>query len=198
VTSLSFSTDNKWLATETTGRCDRYEGLVSLNKTRIWDLQTGAEVGWVSRDEPQCHKNPKSLQASSGGRTDLASQVGAWQQAKDVTKKEKDEASSRDGQWTASISSGKVTLLATRTTGKGLEITQERVNWIDFSPDGHWLATASDDGTVRLWPLWTDGIVKEACARLPHNLSREDRGKFLGDPNFSDTCPDLPTPEKKE
>jgi WD40 repeat protein len=33
---------------------------------------------------------------------------------------------------------------------------RSKVHSVDFSPDGNWLATASADGTVRLWPLSPD------------------------------------------
>src|SRR5258706_4544669 len=110
-----------------------------------------------------------------------------------------DQASSGDKRWSASIDgSGKVTLIATGTTSKGTEIAHSKVNSIDFSPDGHWLATGGDDGTIRLWPLWPEGIIKEACSRLPPNLSAQDRKTFLDDANSPDTCPGLPVPAEKQ
>lgn len=91
---------------------------------------------------------------------------------------------------------GEVRLLDPKTTGQGITI-KHISNDFDFSPDEHWFATAGKDGTVRLWPLWKDGLIKEACARLPHNLSREDREKYLNDPTFADTCTGLPLPKKE-
>ncbi|HKB68888.1 MAG TPA: hypothetical protein VKC61_23805 [Pyrinomonadaceae bacterium] len=202
VTSLSFSPDGKWLATKTAARCDRYEGLVVRTKTRVWDLGTGEEVGWVAHeDEDHCHKKPDGPQDNSGGRKELALEAAGsntWQQAIERLKP-MDQASSGDKRWSASIDgSGKVTLIATGTTSKGTEIAHSKVNSIDFSPDGHWLATGGDDGTIRLWPLWPEGIIKEACSRLPHNLSAQDRKTFLDDANSPDTCPGLPVPAEKQ
>lgn len=198
--SLSFSPDGKWLATKSAGYCNRYDGLVRRTTTRVWDLETGEEVGWVSHeDEDRCHKKPDLPKAPSGGRQALALESVTWQQAIVVRTDGTDALESRDGQWTVgSIKfSKKVRLSAANTTGKMVEIAHENVNGIDFSPDGHWLVTAGDDGTVRLWPLWSDGIIREACLRLPHNLSRDDRKAFLGDPNFPDTCPGLAVPTKE-
>jgi WD40 repeat protein/energy-coupling factor transporter ATP-binding protein EcfA2 len=199
VTSLYFSPDSKWLATKTAGHCDRYEGLVVRTKTRVWDLQTGEEVGWmIHENEDNCHKNPKAGEPTLWGRHALALESATWPQAIEATKKEKGEAESRDGQWKASIDyHDDVSLLPANTTGKGVAIPHEDVNDIDISPDGNWLATAGDDGTVRLWPLSSEGIIRETCSRLPRNLSQEDRKNYLGDPNFPDTCPGLPVPDKK-
>ena len=42
------------------------------------------------------------------------------------------------------------------------------VRAVAISPDGHWLATASRDRTLRLWRLGGAGeLVEEGCARLP-------------------------------
>jgi WD40 repeat protein len=203
VTALFVSPDSKWMATKTAGRCDRYQGLVVRTTTRVWNLQSGEEVGWASHeDEDSCHKKPPLRRAASGGRTELALESVTWQEAIGVSTNPGDYTTdylfSRDGEWKAILlAEKKVELLHINSTGNGVEIAHGNVNAVDFSPDGHWLATASDDGTVRLWPLWGEGIIKEACARLPHNLSVGDRVKYLGGSDFPDTCPGLPVPKEK-
>jgi WD40 repeat protein len=197
--SLSFSPDGKWLATKTAAKCERYQGLIVRSETRVWDLKTGEKVASLfHEEEDRCHKKPDGPQAQSGGRIALATESLTWPQAIIVTKEKKSEGRSRNGQWQASMyfAGGEVELLNPKTTGHGITI-QHISNDFDFSPDEHWLATAGKDGTVRIWPLWKDDLIKEACARLPHNLSHEDREKYLNDPNFPDTCPGLPVPKKE-
>jgi len=197
--SLSFSPDGKWLATKTAAKCDRYQGLIVRTETRVWDLKTGEKVASLfHEEEDRCHKKPEGPQAQSGGRIALASESVTWPQAIIVTKEKKSEGRSRNGQWQASMyfAGGEVELLNPKTTGHGITI-QHISNDFDFSPDEHWLATAGKDGTVRIWPLWKDDLIKEACTRLPHNLSLDDREKYLSNRDAPDTCPGLAVPEKK-
>jgi WD40 repeat protein len=42
----------------------------------------------------------------------------------------------------------------------------ESVNEIEFSPDGQTIASASADGTVRIWYLDIDSLVAYGCRQL--------------------------------
>jgi WD40 repeat protein len=62
-----------------------------------------------------------------------------------------------------------------------------------FSPDGRWLATASDEG-VLLWDLDLDSVVRKACPAAGRNLTCAEWREALGGEPYRKTCPELPDP----
>jgi WD40 repeat protein len=64
-----------------------------------------------------------------------------------------------------------------------------KVNQAALSPDGAWIATASDDGTFHVSPLDTRELRDRICARLHgRRLTGEECREYLG----ADECPSSP------
>ncbi|MGH6917977.1 MAG: hypothetical protein ACREJ0_09765, partial [Geminicoccaceae bacterium] len=57
---------------------------------------------------------------------------------------------------------------------------------VAFSPDGAWLATASADGTARVYPLSLDQLVARARALQTRALTQRECRQYLR----LDTCPE--------
>jgi len=57
-----------------------------------------------------------------------------------------------------------------------------------FSPDSSILATASDDGTTRLWDIDPDRLTRRACAQSGP-LTATEWHRYLPDVRYVDPCP---------
>jgi WD40 repeat protein len=53
-----------------------------------------------------------------------------------------------------------------------------QVRDIDFSPDGKYILTASNDNTARLWLTNLNDTIQAVCALLTRDLTSEERIQF--------------------
>ncbi|MEE9302212.1 MAG: WD40 repeat domain-containing protein, partial [Thiotrichaceae bacterium] len=66
---------------------------------------------------------------------------------------------------------------------------------IDFTPDDNKLVTATAshiNPAVYVWEWRETELVKDACARLERNLTKQEWGLYMGNIKYRPTCPDIP------
>lgn len=194
IEAVTVSPDGRRLATVTHWSPGHDRG-VSL--TRVFDLASGNETGWeytsgggsniseqFMRDEAA-----RRQRALAGGDTASVRQAGSSWPALELN--EPDERASADGLWNVRVSRSVATLsdvAASREIAgfdQGGEITGVR-----FVPARapRWLVSAGRDGTLAVWPLRTDDLADQACARLRAILSPQALGKLMADTHAEGSC----------
>jgi WD40 repeat protein/energy-coupling factor transporter ATP-binding protein EcfA2 len=193
---VAFSPDGKWLATWAEPVSLPSEGQWTVNQT-VWDVVTGQPVaaaapGYRWGGSGRARARVLSHDTAEG----LTAEAATWQEVR-LEGPGNGMPESADGRWRAVIYGNAMRLYETGEDRQVVEIALDQPGTdLAFSADSRWLAMASGNA-VRLWPLHADDLIREACKRLPRNLTGKEWAKYLGEqPDYRETCPGLPVPEQ--
>jgi WD40 repeat protein len=146
---------------------------ISLDKTaRVWDTATGQEVAVLSGHE----RSVDSAQFSPDGKR--------------IVTGECDRGNGNN----CYEGTARVWNVATGQVEVVLRGHKSFVNGTQFSPDGKYIVTASDDGTARVYLVHIEDLIELAKKRLTRELTCEERVQYLHEDRVCPTPEPPPTP----
>jgi WD40 repeat protein len=194
IEAVRVSPDGRRLATTTRRSTTGHDSGAHL--TRVFDLASGAETGWeytsgggnISQQfvEDEAARRKRAL---AGGDTASVREAASSWPALELN--EPDERVSADDAWSVAVS-GSVAKLSDVASGRAIgdfghggEITSVR-----FVPTRapRWLVSADEDGTLAVWPIRTDDLADQACARLRTIFGAQALGKLITDAHAERSC----------
>jgi WD40 repeat protein len=203
IQSIAFSPDQKLMATRVGGQCLRYTGL-RPTVVRIWEVPTGKELAWQTSEEGKCNVMKKKEEQvhfppepNEGGSLPLVADAAHWTEipliGQDRPNGGRLSARSKFGELRTEFENDEIRILQSDDTLIAAMHYDSSINDIAISSDGRWMVSASDDHTVRVWPLLQKDLVEWVCARLIRNLSTDEWRRYLGEEEpYTETCPGLP------
>lgn len=202
ITSLAFSPDSRFLASAEQG---------SQPLIKLWDMENGQLV----RDFEQAHSasiyrlafNPTGewLTSASGDDSLLLWDVNTGRPLSTPLSGHSSDvlalAISPDGQTLASAGTDDTLILwslswdansgqfIAQIIGKPLTGHSNNIMDLAYSPDGRFLASGSDDASVRIWDVALDAWQDRACAVVNRDFSASEQSRFSLNNQGLLTCP---------
>ncbi|MFN0121286.1 MAG: hypothetical protein ACKV2V_12370, partial [Blastocatellia bacterium] len=158
----------------------------------VWEMTTGRQMSVGSQSYERIGSGRRAqTRLLSNTATGIALAAAEWKKLAEAH----GENSRKSAVWTAEMSGDRITLTDSKESREFNVNAGQTVHDVAFSPDGRWLAIASDRNEVMLWPLQAREFARMACARLTRNLSPVERKEYMGNETAPDTCPGLPAPK---
>ena len=194
VDAVSISPDGRQFLTLRNPHCQRAEQIPGV--AQVWEISSGQRQRAIPLTDTSLPCSPRG-EKTQDGTPDGAPQDMAWRAWKPipVDVQPPSKLTSADGAWIASHGFGSDSIeLRASSAGDRPKIRHRAggVNSMAISPDGRWLVTTSNDGVARVWALARETMILQSCARLTHDLSRDDWRRHLGGEPYSPVCPGLP------
>ncbi len=158
-----------------------------IQTQRVWKFSNGAEVAWEETGREPV--DGPAERPPQGGPQSLIKASLAWPSSRDMRN------ISPDRIWRIEYDRWSPTVVLEETDSKRpIASLEHDARLIDaaFSRRGRWLATSSQDGSIRLWPLQVDDLAAQACRLLPRNLTPDEWKTLKMDGPYHKTCANLP------